>query len=63
MSELKNLTLDPWGCLILISWMDIYSLSIKHVISTPGERTEQGITGDVAEMLEEVVCYTIQLFM
>lgn len=43
--------------------MDIYSLSIKYVISTPGERTEQGITGDVAEMLEEVVCYTIQLFM
>lgn len=43
--------------------MGIYSLIIKHVISTPGERTEQGIAGDIAEMLEEVVCYTIQPLM
>jgi len=44
--------------------MDIYSLIISHGISTPsGERTEQGITCDVAEMLHEVVSYTIQLFM
>lgn len=30
--------------------MDIYSLIIKHVISTPRERAEQRVTGDIAEM-------------
>lgn len=43
--------------------MDIYSLIIKHVIRTPREGTEQGITGDILEMLEEVVYYTVQHFI
>lgn len=30
--------------------MDIYSLIIKRVISTPRERAEQGTTGDIVEM-------------
>lgn len=59
----KKLASGSWRCLILIDWMDIYSLIIKHVIRTPRERTEQGITGDIAEMLEEVVYYTVQHFI
>lgn len=43
--------------------MDIYSLIIKDVIRTPRERTEEGITGDILEMLEEVVYYTVQHFI